>query len=176
MVKTAKFIAWALMIITFSLPGSGRAQEDQASLILDLKKARAAYEISREKLDNDKKLFENKAISEDEYNKSKNELMGREVDYQKLILRVMAQQSYVIVEKAVKYQTRKGERRVKVTLRSTMEGNQEYLDQFREHFDVFTPDMQSGKVYNVFVSLIISCASSRLSGVILNAMSFRTST
>jgi uncharacterized membrane protein len=35
-----------------------------------------------------------------------------------------------------------------------MEGNQEYLDQFREHFDVFTPDMQSGKVYNVFVSLI----------------------
>jgi uncharacterized membrane protein len=41
-----------------------------------------------------------------------------------------------------------------VTLRSTMEGNQEYLDQFREHFDVFTPDMQSGKVYNVFVSLI----------------------
>ncbi|HUU28132.1 MAG TPA: NEW3 domain-containing protein, partial [archaeon] len=98
--------------------------------------------------------YENKAISEDEYNKSKNELMGREVDYQKLILSVMAQQSYIMVERAVKYQTRKGERRVKVTLSSTMEGNQEYLDQFKGHFDVFTPEMRSNKIYNIFVSLL----------------------
>jgi len=66
----------------------------------------------------------------------------------------MAEQSYIIVEKAVKYQTRKGERRVRVTLRSTMEGNQEYLNQFQEHFDVFTPEMRSNKIYNIFVSLI----------------------
>lgn len=128
-------------------------QQDQASLLLDLKKARAAYEIARQKLDNDKELFDSKAISEDEYNRSKNELMSTEVDYQKLILKVMSQQSYIIVENAVKYQTSRGERRVKVTLRSTMEGNQEYLDQFKEHFDVFAPEMRSGKIYNVFISL-----------------------
>ena len=108
----------------FSAPGEG--QEDQASLLLDLKKARAAYEIAQQKLENDKRLFENNAISEEEYNQSKNELLSREVDYQKLILRVIAQQSYIIVEKAIKYQTPGGERRVKITLRSTMEGNQEY--------------------------------------------------
>jgi len=128
-------------------------QDTQASLLLDLKKARAAFDISRQKIENDKKLFDNKAISEEEYNKSKNELLSREVDYQKLILRVISQQSYIIVEKAVKYQTRSGERRVKITLRSTMEGNQEYLKQFEEHFDVFTPEMRSNRIYNVFVSL-----------------------
>ena len=112
----------------FSAPGDG--QEDQASLLLDLKKARAAYEIAQQKLENDKRLFENNAISQGEYNQSKNELLSREVDYQKLILRVIAQQSYIIVEKAIKYQTTGGERRVKITLRSTMEGNQVYLSQF----------------------------------------------
>lgn len=154
MINLLKNFTIALLISLYFAPATAIAQDDQASLLLDLKKARAAYEIARQKLDNDKELFENKAISEDEYNKSKNELMSTEVDYQKLILKVMAQQSYIIVEKGVKYQTPKGERRVKLTLRSTMEGNQEYLNQFREHFDVFSPEMRSGKIYNIFVSLI----------------------
>ena len=34
-------------------------QQDQASLLLDLKKARATYEIAKQKLENDRKLFEN---------------------------------------------------------------------------------------------------------------------
>ena len=119
MINLLKNFTIALLISLYFAPATAIAQDDQASLLLDLKKARAAYEIARQKLDNDKELFENKAISEDEYNKSKNELMSTEVDYQKLILKVMAQQSYIIVEKAVKYQTRKGERRVKLTLRST---------------------------------------------------------
>ncbi len=140
------------VLILWITPLSG--QEDQASLILDLKRARAVYEIAKQTFENDQMLFDNKAISENQYNQSKNEFLTREVEYQKLILRVMAQQSYIIVEKAVKYQTRTGQRRVKVTLRSTMEGNQEYLSQFEEHFDIFTPEMQSNKVYNVFVSLV----------------------
>ena len=41
-----------------------------------------------------------------------------------------------------------------ITLRSTMEGNQEYLNQFQEHFDIFTPEMRSSKIYNIFVSLV----------------------
>ena len=143
------------VIITLALfPVSAVAQTDQATLLLDLKKARAAHLIATQKLENDKKLFESKAISQDEYNRSMNEMMSKEVDYQKMILRVMSQQSYLMVEKAVKYQTSGGERRVKVTLRSTMEGNQEYLNQFQEHFDVFTPEMRSSKIYNIFVSLV----------------------
>jgi len=52
------------------------AQTDQASLLLDLKKARAAYEVARQKLDNDTSLFQNNAISEDDFNRSKNELLS----------------------------------------------------------------------------------------------------
>ena len=149
--KIAAIVFACFLVTTISSNVFG--QDNQASLLLDLKKARASYEIARQKLTNDKRLFKNNAISEDEYNKSQNELLSREVDYQKLILRLISQQSYIIVENAVKYQTRNGERRVKVTLRSTMEGNQEYLQQFEEHFDVFTPEMRSSKIYNIFVFL-----------------------
>ncbi len=140
------------LVLLFAI--SVNAQNDQASLLLDLKKARASYEIAKQKLENDKKLLDNDAIAQSEYNNTRNQFLSSEVDYQKLILQLISQQSYIIVEKAVKYQDDNGERRVKVVLHSTMEGNQEYLDQFQEHFDIFSPEMRSGKVYNVFTSLI----------------------
>ena len=143
-----------LTIITILLFIPLLAQEDQASLLLELKKARASYEIARQDHENDKKLLENEAISQSEFNNSKNELLTREVDYQKLLLILMSQQSYISIEKAIKYRTLTGEKRVKLTVRSTMEGNQDYLKQFEQHFDVFSPEMKSGKIYNIYVSLI----------------------
>lgn len=143
-----------ILVLCFIAANICYSQDNQASLILDLKKARANYEIAKQKFENDQKLLEEEAISEDEFNQTKNELLSTEVDYQKLILELISQQSYVIVEKAIKYQTERGDRRVKVTLRSTMEGNREYLNQFEEHFDVFTPEMRSSQIYNVFVSLV----------------------
>lgn len=127
--------------------------QDRASLILDLKKAKVTYEMAKNKFENDDKLLNEKAISQVEHSKSKNELLSAEVEYQKLMLKLVSEQSYIIVEKAVKYQTPSGDKRVRVTIRSSMEGNQDYLSQFKEHVDLFTPEMQSGKTYNVFVSL-----------------------
>ncbi|MCX6260830.1 MAG: NEW3 domain-containing protein [Bacteroidia bacterium] len=53
----------------------------------------------------------------------------------------------------MKYQNNKDEKRVKLTLRSSTEGNQDYIRQFEQHFDVFTPEMRNAKVYNIFVSI-----------------------
>ncbi len=128
--------------------------ENEAALLLDLKKVRADYEVAKQKYENDTKLYEEKAISLNDYNRSKNELLSREVDYQKLILKLISQQSYITVEQAVKYQNERGDRKVKVTLKSALEGNEEYLNQFKEHFDVFSPEMRSGKIYNIYVSLV----------------------
>ncbi|MDR0794697.1 MAG: hypothetical protein LBE79_01375 [Tannerella sp.] len=134
---------------------AGLAQnENEASLLLDLKKVRAEFEVSKQKYENDIKLYDEKAISLNDLNKSKNELLSKEVDYQKLILRLISQQSYITVEQAVKYQTERGDRKVKVILNSALEGNEEYLNQFRDHFDIFTPEMRSGKIYNIYVSLV----------------------
>ena len=131
------------------------AQGDtEAALLLDLKKVRADYEVAKQKYDNDNKLFEEKAIALTDLNRSKNELLSREVDYQKLILKLISQQSYITVEQAIKYQNERGDRKVKVTLKSALEGNEEYLNQFQDHFDVFTPEMRSGKIYNIYVSLV----------------------
>ena len=142
-----------LIICFFLIQISGHSQEDQAGIALDLKKARAAYEIAKQKYDNDKELYDQKAISLSDFNNSKNEFLSKEVDYQKLILKLISQQSYIIVEKAVKYQNNKGEKRVRLTLLSSTEGNQDYLKQFEQHFDIFTPEMRTAKVYNIFVSI-----------------------
>jgi uncharacterized membrane protein len=139
-----------LLITTFV-----KAQGDtEAALLLDLKKARADYEVADQKYRNDAKLYEEKAISTNDFNRSKNELLSKEVDYQKLILKLISQQSYITVERAVKYQNERGDRKVKITLKSALEGNEEYLNQFQDHFDVFTPEMRSGKIYNIYVSLV----------------------
>jgi len=142
------------MLLIVGLLTQVRAQESEATLLLDLKKPRADYEIASQKYQNDTKLYDEKAISANDYNRSRNELLSREVDYQKLILKLISQQSYITVERAVKYQDQRGNRKVKITLQSALEGNEEYLNQFQEHFDVFTPEMRSGKVYNIYVSLI----------------------
>ena len=128
--------------------------DSEAALLLDLKKVRANYEVAKQKFENDSKLYDEKAISQNDLNKSKNELLSYEVDYQKLILKLISQQSYITVEQALKYQNERGERKVKVTLNSALEGNEEYLSQFQDHFDVFTPEMRSGKIYNIYVSLV----------------------
>jgi hypothetical protein len=128
--------------------------ENEASLLLDLKKVRADYEVARQKYENDVKLYEEKAIALNDLNRSKNELLSREVDYQKLILKLISQQSYITVEQAVKYQNERGDRKVKVILKSALEGNEEYLSQFQDHFDIFTPEMRSGKIYNIYISLV----------------------
>jgi hypothetical protein len=142
-----------IFLILIAIKGNAQ-RENEASLILDLKKARASFDMAKQKFENNKTLIENKAISEDEFIRSKNEMLSSEVDYQKLILRLIAQQSYIIIDKAIKYQNKTGDKKVKIILRSTMEGNQEFLNQFKEHFDIFTPEMRSNKIYNTFVSLV----------------------
>lgn len=145
----------SLLLAAFAWAISVYAQSDtEASLLLDLKKTRADYEVARQKFQNDTKLYNEKAISANDFNRSRNELLSKEVDYQKLILKLISQQSYITVERAVKYQDERGERKVKITLKSALEGNEEYLSQFKEHFDVFTPEMRSGKIYNIYVSLV----------------------
>ncbi|MDR2915692.1 MAG: hypothetical protein LBV74_12795 [Tannerella sp.] len=144
-----------MMLIFLLFAGFSHAQGDtEAALLLDLKKTRADYEVARQKFENDTKLYEEKAISANDYNRSKNELLSKEVDYQKLILKLISQQSYITVERAVKYQDKRGNRKVKITMKSALEGNEEYLSQFQDHFDVFTPEMRSGKIYNIYVSLV----------------------
>lgn len=152
--KHMKSLITVLLAILW-MPLTVRAQENsEAALLLDLKKTRADYEVAKQKYQNDTKLYNEKAISANDFNRSKNELLSKEVDYQKLILKLISQQSYITVERAVKYQDQRGERKVKITLKSALEGNEEYLNQFQEHFDVFTPEMRSGKIYNIYVSLV----------------------
>jgi uncharacterized membrane protein len=152
MIRNLKILLGLFFLIIIT-DGYGQG-ESEAALLLDLKKVRADYDAAKQKFENDSKLFDEKAIALNELNRSKNELLSREVEYQKLILKLISQQSYITVEQALKYQNERGDRKVKVTLKSALEGNEEYLSQFKDHFDVFTPEMRSGKTYNIYVSLV----------------------
>ncbi|MCD8185136.1 MAG: NEW3 domain-containing protein [Rikenellaceae bacterium] len=153
--KPVNLLKLCCLTLLCSLTAFTYAQdENQASLLLDLRKSRASYEVALQKYQNDTKLFQEQAISANDYNSSRNELLSREVDYQKLILRLISQQSYITVERAIKYQDERGNRKVKITLKSALEGNEEYLQQFEDHFDIFIPEMRSGKIYNIYLSLI----------------------
>lgn len=143
----------AFIILLFLSLSAFSLESGRASLVLDMKKARVNYDMAKTKYENDERLFNENAISKVEFSQSKNSFLSAEVDYQKLILRLLIQQSYIIVEKAVKYQDTGGNKRVKVRIRSTMEGDGDYLNQFKEHLDVFTPEMRTGKTYNIFLSL-----------------------
>jgi len=147
------FFYITIFIISFYTTAGFSQETGKASLLLDLKKARASYENARQQYQSDKKLWNQKAISKQEIEQSKNNLLRKEVDYQKLLLKLVSKQSYLTIENAVKYQNDEGERRVKLTISSASEGNQEYLNRFKEHFDVFTPQMSTGKIYNIFISV-----------------------
>lgn len=145
------------LMLTMLFTGNLSAQRsgtDQAALLLDLKKSRINYETAQEQFENDERLFSQDAISKNEFDQSRNNMLNRQVEYQKLILRVISEQSYIVIERAVKYQTRSKRRKVKVVLRSTASGNQEYLEFFKQNKEVFTTDMRPEKVYNIFVSLL----------------------
>jgi uncharacterized membrane protein len=152
--RHTKQVVTLLLAIAFALTQAQAQGETEAALLLDLKKARADFQVARQKYENDTKLYDEKAISVNDFNRSRNELLSKEVDYQKLILKLISQQSYITVDQAVKYQNERGDRKVRITLTSALEGNEEYLKQFEEHFDVFTPEMRSGKIYNIYVSLV----------------------
>lgn len=152
MKKIILLLLWPLMMAHVAAQNNDGASE--ASLLLDLKKAKAGYDAASQKYDNDLKLFNEKAVSLNDLNKSKNELLSREVDYQKLILQLISQQSYITIDRAVKYQSQGGEKRVKISLKSALEGNSDYLQQFSDHNDVFTPEMKAGKVFNIYVSIV----------------------
>ncbi|MBN2414252.1 hypothetical protein JXO52_00335 [bacterium] len=143
-----------LVLVTAGQLFGQRSGTDQATLLLDLKKARANYETAKQQYENDEKLFSKDALSKNDFERSRNTMLSTQVEYQKLILRVISEQSYIVIERAVKYQTRQKRRKVRVVLRSTASGNEEYLEFFRQNQDVFTTDMRPEKVYNIFVSLL----------------------
>ena len=153
MIRKFRFLL-GLCLCLFLLTEVYGQGNNEAALLLDLKKVKADFDAAKQKFENDNKLFEEKAIALNDLNRSKNELLSREVEYQKLILRLISQQAYITIEQAIKYQNVRGERKVKITLKSSLEGNEEYLSQFQDHFDVFTPEMRSGKIYNIYVSLV----------------------
>ena len=152
-VLTSLLLLSGIIVIAESASAQ-RSGTDQATLLLDLKRAQAAYEIAKQQFENDEKLFEENAISKKDYNDSRSRMLSALVEYQKLILRVISQQSYIVVERAIKYQTADRKRKVKIILRSTASGNEEFLQFFQQNDEIFTPEMRPEKVYNIFVSLV----------------------
>ena len=139
---------FTILCTVLIVPASGQ----EGSVYLDLGKARAVYEMAKKTMDSDKILFDKQVLSAEEYNKTRRALLDAEVDYQKALLVILGQSTHILVERAVKYQTPTGERRVKLTLGSTGFGGKEILGSVDP--DLMALEILSGAVYDVFVSLV----------------------
>jgi len=127
-------------------------QRDDQYRLLGLKRAKAVYESARADFKRAENLFSKKLISEQEYLRTKHLMTDAEVNYQQSLLAVIFEEQYVSVVEAVKYQSSKGNKHVRLTLANTS-GSAEYNKLININDELFR-SLQPDVVNDVYVSLL----------------------
>lgn len=96
---------------------------DERFKFLALKKAELYLQETRSNYERAKELYQKGLTSEEEYEKAKLTYQHAEVAYQQAMLNVIFDKPHITIEKAVKYQTPEGKKRVKLTLLNTAGGS-----------------------------------------------------
>lgn len=137
---------WAQMGVPFN-------QRDDQYTLLGLKRAKEAYEFARTELARQKELLEKKLISQQEYERARNQFADAEVNYQQSILAVLFEKQYVTVAKAVKYQRPNGHKNVRITLANSSGSSAEFKKLINIEDALFRA-LQPDRINDVYVSLL----------------------
>ena len=149
------FLLAAIMGIGIPCYGQSYFSErnDEAYLILALKKQRARYDVVKAEYTAALALKKRNLISNEEFERKKAAYLNEEITYQQAMLRVIFDQPHIVIEKAVKYQAKDGKKRVRLTLRNTTGGVADYEKLVQTDESLFDPSLQPDKINNVFLSL-----------------------
>ncbi len=128
-------------------------RNDEAYLILALKKQKTRFDVARSEYMAALELKKKDLISKEELERKKAAFLTEEITYQQAMLRVIFDQPHVVIEKAVKYQAEDGKKRVRLQLRNTTGGMADYEKLVQTDASVFDPSLQPDKINNVFISL-----------------------
>jgi uncharacterized membrane protein len=127
-------------------------QRDDKYRVLGLKRAKEAYETARREFDRQQELYRRQLISSAELDRSRNVFADAEVNYQQSLLAVLFEQQFVSVARAVKYQSKSGINRVRLTVANTSGETAEFRKLLNID-DALFRSLQPDIVDNVYVSL-----------------------
>ncbi len=128
-------------------------QRDNTYPLLGLKRAKEAYETARTDYERQKALFDKQLISRQELDRVFRNYSDAEVNYQQSLLAVLFEQQYVIISRAVKYQSRGSRKRVRLTLENSTGGTAEFQKLIGIEDELFR-SLQPDVVNNIYVSLV----------------------
>ena len=159
---TARPVVMLMLAVLLLLPALPAAhaqsgtffnQRDDTYPLLGLKRAREAYETARTEYERQKELFDKQLLSRQEYERAYSNYSDAEVNYQQSLLAVLFEQQYVIISRAVKYQSRGNRKRVRLTLENSTGGTAEFQKLIGIEDELFR-SLQPDVVNNLYVSLL----------------------
>src|SRR5208283_4496257 len=86
---------------------------------LYLEKVQTDFRVQKEEFERQKLLHDKGLISEKEFSQSEDVFKNAQVTYQQAILSLAFEQPHISIERAVKYQSKDGKKRVRLTLVNT---------------------------------------------------------
>jgi hypothetical protein len=123
---------------------------DERFKSLYLEKMQNDYKLQKDEFARQKLLHEKKLISEKEFAESEARFRAAQITYQQAILSLAFEQPHITIDNAVKYQSKDGKKRVRLTLRNTTGGLIEGQTVLLEDFEGIKTD----RIANVYVSLL----------------------
>ncbi|MEK7251572.1 MAG: NEW3 domain-containing protein, partial [Bacteroidota bacterium] len=123
---------------------------DERFKSLYLEKMQSDYKVQKEEFARQKLLHEKSLISEKEFAESEARFKAAQISYQQAILSLAFEQPHITIDNAVKYQSKDGKKRVRLTLRNTTGGLIEGRSIQLEDFEGIKTD----RIANVYVSLL----------------------
>ena len=139
--------------VAYAQSGTFFNQRDNTYPLLGLKRAKEAYETARDDYERQKALFDKQLISRQELDRVYRNYSDAEVNYQQSLLAVLFEQQYVIISRAVKYQSQGNRKRVRLTLENATGGTAEFQKLVGIEDELFR-SLQPDNINNLYVSLV----------------------
>jgi len=155
-VSTGSMAVYALVsILAFFVAQSTTGQmlynpNDERFKSLYLEKVQSDYKVQKEEFNRQEMLHGKGLISEKEFNESEGRFKSAQITYKQAILSLAFEQPHLTIEKAIKYQSRDGKKRVRLSLRNTtgglIQGKKVQLEDFE--------GVRTDQISNVYISLL----------------------
>lgn len=140
------FIVWSQLAVAQMLYNPN----DERFKSLYLEKVQSDYKVQKEEFKRQKILYEKRLISEKEFKESEGGFKNAQITYQQAVLSLVFEQPHITIERAIKYQSKDGRKKVRLTLRNTtgglIEGRKIELEDFE--------GIRTDQISNVYISLL----------------------
>jgi hypothetical protein len=123
---------------------------DERFKSLYLEKVQSDYKVQKDEFKRQTLLHDKGLISEREFKQSEANFKSAQITYQQAILSLAFEQPHITIDKGIKYQSKDGKKRVRLTLRNTTGGLVEGKKIELEDFEGIRTD----RIANVYVSLL----------------------